>query len=50
MHLAYGEPLRVPPDADDDTLEAAAKKLEAELYRINAQADAVFGFNNQERL
>lgn len=50
MRLIYGEPLNVPPNATDEEIEAAAKSLETELMRVNLEADAAYGFRNQERL
>jgi lysophospholipid acyltransferase (LPLAT)-like uncharacterized protein len=38
MGLVAGEPVRVPADADDATLEAARQRVEDELNRITARA------------
>jgi lysophospholipid acyltransferase (LPLAT)-like uncharacterized protein len=37
----WGEPLRVPPHADEAAMEQARQALEAELNRITAQADSL---------
>jgi lysophospholipid acyltransferase (LPLAT)-like uncharacterized protein len=39
----WGDPLRVPADADDAAMEAARAALEEELNRITAQADLLAG-------
>jgi lysophospholipid acyltransferase (LPLAT)-like uncharacterized protein len=39
----WSEPLRVPADADDKTMEAARAALEAELNRVTAMADLLAG-------
>jgi lysophospholipid acyltransferase (LPLAT)-like uncharacterized protein len=36
--LVAGEPIRVPPDADDATLESARHQVERELNRVTARA------------
>ncbi|GBC60066.1 hypothetical protein DENIS_1008 [Desulfonema ishimotonii] len=41
--VIFGKPLTVPPDADADAEEACRVRLEAELNRITAEADRVFG-------
>lgn len=38
MGLVAGEPVRVPAEPDDETLEAARRRLEDELNRITARA------------
>lgn len=40
--IVYGDPVRVPGDADDDTIEACRKQLEDELRRITAVADEYY--------
>jgi lysophospholipid acyltransferase (LPLAT)-like uncharacterized protein len=50
MRIAYGEPLLVPPDLTDEQVSAYGSQLEAELMRINLEADAFYGFQNRERL
>lgn len=50
VHLVYGEPLMVPPNLNDDEIEQYCTKLETELLSINVEADAFYGFRNQERL
>lgn len=41
--VIYGEPITVPPDADDATLEAARATLEARLNDLTAEADRLCG-------
>ena len=41
--VVFGEPLRVPADADRETLEAARQQLEATLHRITREADGRAG-------
>ncbi|MGE5244552.1 MAG: lysophospholipid acyltransferase family protein [Betaproteobacteria bacterium] len=36
--LAVGEPIEVPPDADDDAIEAARRELEARLRTLESRA------------
>lgn len=50
MRIAYGKPLHVPPDMTEEQISAYSQQLEAELMRINLEADAFYGFKNQERL
>ncbi len=50
IQLAYGKPVRVPPDLTDEQIADYCKQLEAELMRINLEVDAYYGFKNQERL
>jgi lysophospholipid acyltransferase (LPLAT)-like uncharacterized protein len=50
LQLQYGEPLYVPANLPDEELAQACQKLEAELLRINLNADQHYGFHNQERL
>ena len=38
MGLVAGGPIRVPPDADDATLEATRQQVESELNRVTARA------------
>lgn len=39
----YGEPLRVPRDADDEAVERSRAALEAELDRLTDEADRILG-------
>lgn len=41
--VIYGEPITVPPDADDATLEVARATLEARLNDLTAEADRLCG-------
>jgi len=41
VRCLYGEPLAVPRDASPEALEAARLRFEAELHRLDAEADAV---------
>jgi hypothetical protein len=41
--VTYGEPIHVPPDADQSAITACMKELELELNRITAEADQFFG-------
>jgi len=50
LHLTYGEPLHVPANLSEDEIQQYAQRLEAELMRINLEADAFYGFHQQERL
>lgn len=50
MQLVYGEPIQVPPEPSDEEVAHAVQRLEAELMRINLEADAACGFKKQERL
>jgi len=50
QYLTYGEPLTVPPHLTEADILLAARQLEAELMRINLEADAYYGFHHQERL
>lgn len=40
LHYAYGEPLRVPADADEATLERCRRQLEDALMRLVERVDA----------
>lgn len=44
VRVAYGEPCRVPADADEAELERRASLLEAELNRLTEEVDAGVGF------
>lgn len=48
--LVYGKPLYIPEDADDEQVKAYCEQLEAELMRINLEADAIHGYQNGKRL
>jgi lysophospholipid acyltransferase (LPLAT)-like uncharacterized protein len=50
MQLLYGEPLYVPPNLSDEEIAQYSTHLQAELLRINLEADGLYGFRNQERL
>jgi lysophospholipid acyltransferase (LPLAT)-like uncharacterized protein len=50
MRIAYGKPLHVPSDLTEEQTNAFCEQLEAELMRINLEADAFYGFQNRERL
>jgi len=50
LHLTYGEPLHVPAGLDEEGIEQTARQLEAELMKINLEADQYYGFQNKERL
>lgn len=41
--LVYGDPLRVPADADGDVLQERLMRLEQELRRITVTADRRYG-------
>jgi lysophospholipid acyltransferase (LPLAT)-like uncharacterized protein len=41
--VTYGRPIHVPPKADAQSMDICARRLEMELNRITAQADAHFG-------
>ncbi len=41
--IAYGNPIRVPSDADESVIQACMEKLESELNRTTAKADHYFG-------
>jgi hypothetical protein len=41
--VVFGEPIRVPPDADRAALERCRKDLEAALRRVTEEADRVAG-------
>lgn len=41
--VAYGRPIHVPADIDENGINTYAKKLEGELNRITSQADRFFG-------
>jgi lysophospholipid acyltransferase (LPLAT)-like uncharacterized protein len=41
--VVYGSPIEVPADADAAMIDACAQRLERELNRITAQADAYYG-------
>jgi lysophospholipid acyltransferase (LPLAT)-like uncharacterized protein len=45
----YGEPLWVPREADDASLEATRLKLEAVLNRLTADAEAAVNVGREER-
>ncbi len=38
-----GEPVHVPPDADEDTMEAARRNVEDQLNKLTARADEMVG-------
>jgi hypothetical protein len=40
IHVVYGEPVRVPRDADEDSLREISERTEATLSRLGAIADA----------
>lgn len=50
MRLVYGEPLTIPPDVTEAQIAEYAKQLEAELLRVNQEADAQYGFAPESRL
>jgi lysophospholipid acyltransferase (LPLAT)-like uncharacterized protein len=50
MHLTYGQPQHVPAELDEEGILQAARQLEAELMKINLEADQYYGFQGQERL
>jgi lysophospholipid acyltransferase (LPLAT)-like uncharacterized protein len=41
--VVFGDPLRVPEDADRETLEACRRRLEEALHRLTAEADRLAG-------
>lgn len=41
--IRYGSPIRVPRDADGDTLERCRRELEAEMNRLTRELDSTFG-------
>jgi hypothetical protein len=41
--ILWGEPLRIPRDADTDTLIALQHALEAEMIALRQRADAMVG-------
>lgn len=41
--MIWGDPIAVPRDADDATLSALRTKLEEDLIRVSAEADAIAG-------
>lgn len=50
MHLTYGEPLHVPTGLSEEEILLYSRQLEAELMKINLDADAHYGFHQKERL
>ena len=42
--MIWGNPITVPRDADDATLAALRAKLEEDLIRVSAEADAIAGY------
>lgn len=50
MRLVYGKPLHVPSQLEDSEIQQYREQLQAELMRINLEADAGYGFAHQERL
>jgi lysophospholipid acyltransferase (LPLAT)-like uncharacterized protein len=41
--MLYGDPVLVPPDADEATLEGVRARLESEMHRLEAEAEAACG-------
>ena len=37
--LIFGDPISVPPDADDEVVEASRRLLETEIHRLEAEAE-----------
>ena len=50
MHLTYGQPLHVPSGLSEEDILHYSRTLEAELMKINLEADQVYGFREKERL
>lgn len=50
MRIIYGEPLTVPEVLTDEQITEYSQRLEAELMRINLEADGLYGFTGRERL
>jgi hypothetical protein len=42
IHIAYGEPMRVPPDLSPEDLPAAAEELRRRIAAAGAEAQAAF--------
>jgi lysophospholipid acyltransferase (LPLAT)-like uncharacterized protein len=50
LHLTYGKPMHVPAGLSEAEILLYSRELEAELMKINLDADKVYGFHQQERL
>ena len=50
IHVDYGEPISVPPDADEPQLEQIRLQLERAVLELHAGLDAHTGFHDSEPL